>query len=73
MFWRVHLEQQVVDGSLDLQGETVAGIILAESELVIDAEDGDRRNSCARLSGLLVLLTSLQDFNLQLLQLCPER
>lgn len=68
----MYLQQQVVDGSLHLQGEAVAGIVLAECKLVIDAEDGDSRDSRAWLRGLLVLLTSLQDFDLQLLQLCPE-
>lgn len=55
----MYLEQQIVNGSLHLQGEAVAGIILAQSELVVDAEDGHGRDSRARLGGLLVLLTSV--------------
>lgn len=69
----MYLQQQVVDGRLHLQREAVAGIVLAESELVIDAEDGDGRDGRAGLRGLLVLLTSLQDFDLKLLQLRPAR
>lgn len=67
------LKQQIVDGSLHLQSEAVAGIVLAEGELVIDAKDRNSRDSCAGLGRLLVLLTALQDFDLQLLQLCPAR
>lgn len=68
-----YLEQQVVDGGLHLQREAVAGVVLAEGELVVDAEDGDGGDGRARLRGLLVLLATLQDFHLQLLQLRPER
>lgn len=66
---RANLEQQVVDGSLHLQSETVAGVVLAEGELVIDAEHRDGGDSCAGLGRLLVLLAALQHFDLQLLQL----
>lgn len=72
-WFSVYLKQQIIDGSLDLQSEAVARIVLAESELVIDAEHGHSRDGCAGLSGLLVLLTSLQDFPLQLFQLRSER
>ncbi len=70
-YYCADLEQQIVNDCLHLQSEAVAGIILAEGELIIDAEDGHSRDSCAGLGGLLVLLTALQDFDLQLLQLCP--
>lgn len=68
----MYLQQQIVDGSLHLQGQAVAGVVLAQGELVINAEDGHSRDGCARLRRLLVLLASLQDFDLQLLQFCPE-
>lgn len=66
---RANLEEQVVDGSLHLQSEAVAGVVLAEGKLVIDAEHGDSGHSCAGLGQLLVLFAALQDFDLQLLQL----
>lgn len=70
-YW-LYLKQQIIDGSLHLQSEAVACIILAKSELVIDAEDRHSRDGCARLGDLLVLLTALQDLELQLLQLCSK-
>lgn len=42
-----HLKQQIVDGSLHLKSEAVAGIILTKGKLVIDAENGDPRESSA--------------------------
>lgn len=68
----MYLQQQIVDGSLHLQGEAVASVVLAQGELVINAEDGHSGDGCAGLRSLLVLLPSLQDFDLQLLQFCPE-
>ncbi|TNN47957.1 hypothetical protein EYF80_041850 [Liparis tanakae] len=53
-------------------GEAVAGVVLAEGELVVDAEDGHGGDGRAGLRGLLVLLSALQDFDLQLFQLRPE-
>lgn len=70
---RADLEQQVVDGGLHLQREAVAGVVLAEGELVVDAEDGHRRDGRARLGALLVFLPTLKDFDLQLLQLRSDR
>lgn len=70
---RADLQQQIVDGGLNLQGEAVAGVVLAEGELVVDAEDGHGGDGRAGLRGLLVLLSALQDFDLQLFQLRPER
>ena len=69
---REYLEQQVVDGGLHLQSQAVAGVVLAEGELVVDAEDGDSGDGRAGLRRLLVLLSSLQDFDLQLVQLGPD-
>lgn len=69
--WPAHLKEQIVDGSLHFKSEAVAGIILTKGELVINAENGDPRESSAWLGCLLVLLTTLQDSDLQLLQLCP--
>lgn len=68
-----YLQEQVVNGRLHFQSETVAGVILAEGELVINVEDGHGRDGRAGLTGLLVILTTLKDFNLQLLELCPRR
>lgn len=67
-----HLQQQIVNGRLHLQCEAVTGIILAERELVINAEGRHGRHGSTGLRRLLVLLSSLQNFDLQLFQLCPK-
>lgn len=61
-----HLQQQIVDGRLHFQGQAVAGVILTQGELVVDAEHGHGRDRRTRLRGLLVLLTALNDLHLQL-------
>jgi len=39
------LKQNVVNGWLDLEAECVAGIVLVENELVVNAEERQRRDS----------------------------
>ena len=65
------LQQQVVDGGLDLQRQAVAGVVLAEGEFVVDAEHGHGGHGRGGLRRLLVALAALQHLALQLLQLQP--
>ena len=71
-----YLQHDGVDGSLDLDGEGVPGLVLVQGELVVDGEQRESGDGLAvrgRPDGFLVALSRLQDPRLQPLHLLPER
>ena len=65
------LEQYVINGGLDFEAERVAGVLLAQHELVVDVEVRHGRDGRVLAGRHLVRLALLQHLLLQVVQLAP--